>query len=223
MLRSLMMLMLCASMSFSVPARAELDQSLNSFDEPYIVGDWIWRAPDNQAIPLGEFSYRMMSIRFDSKNHFIFVLQRDDGNHDVWQGRYDITSEYLTLYPQGDQPQMLQFQLSQNQFVMGNVMFSKLPPAELLGAWRSAEITGSDVTSHLHSFEVNFLPDFQFEAQSVGKDGKLQTNRGLYIYENHEVVLFYPNGRQSLNISQQNNELILNDNLFDSRIELVKR
>ncbi|MGL5146195.1 MAG: hypothetical protein ACRC7Q_01680, partial [Plesiomonas shigelloides] len=69
----------------------------------------------------------------------------------------------------------------------------------------------------------NFLPDFQFEAQSVGKDGKLQTNRGLYIYENHEVVLFYPNGRQSLNISQQNNELILNDNLFDSHIELVKR
>ncbi|MGL5990289.1 MAG: lipocalin family protein [Plesiomonas sp.] len=223
MLRPLSALMLSAIMSFSTPSYAELDQSLNAFDEPYIVGDWLWRANGGAEITLGEISYRSMSIRFDSRNRFLFVLQRSDGKNDVWQGKYDINSDALTLFPEGDTTQYLSFSLSQNQFVMGNIVFIKLPPSELLGSWQSAQISGTDVMPQVNHFAVNFHPDFQFESQSTGKDGKLQTNRGLYIYEGNEVVLFYEDGRQSLNISQENNELILNDNLFDSRIALVKR
>ncbi|MGL5799348.1 MAG: hypothetical protein ACRCYN_04675, partial [Plesiomonas sp.] len=180
MLRPLSALTLSVIMSFSTSSYAELDQSLNAFDEPYIVGDWFWRADAGDEIKLGEISYRNMSIRFDSHNRFLKQLQRSDGQHDVWQGGYDINQRALTLFPEGDATQHLSFHLSQNQFVMGDIMFMKLPPMELLGSWQSAQISGTDVMPQVNHFAVNFHPDFQFESQSTGKDGKLQTNRGLY-------------------------------------------
>lgn len=204
--------------SFSLHLKA---QDITQFDFPFLLGDWFWFSPDQNDSGT-EKTYRAISLRFTSDNHFWLKILDNKGHVEETNGSFDLDDTTLVLRDDVSEPQYHQYSLNHNQFILKDTRFTKMLPQDLSGAWYSNFISGNDVDEQVEEMILMLRPDFLFLVRVLGKEGQSVTHRGVYVLEDNHLILIYRGGQQDSLFHLDEDVLTLSNTQFDMEAVLTR-
>jgi hypothetical protein len=106
------------------------------------------------------------------------------------------------------------YEMTNNNFKLGEIPFIKLPNMDIIGNWK-----GIKTEDQLVNVEtLTLYPNFLFSVQFKYKNGKSKSESGVYVIEKERIMFLYPDGKnigtyaiedELLNIDLENGDLLI--------------
>lgn len=184
-------------------------EQMNEFDYPFLLGKW---SSERKYDDKGNVFFLQMFVASDNSYSMVYFINNSIVNYDA--GMFDYGDEQIKLSSITGKETVYDYEMTNNNFKLGEIPFIKLPNMDIIGNWKGIKIEDQLVNVET----LTLYPNFLFSVQFKDKNGKSKSESGVYVIEKERIMFLYPDGKnigtyaiedELLNIDLENGDLLI--------------